>query len=163
MAPLEPQTIPTGVAPPATWAIAARRAVALGGGAGGHLPGNPGRNPEPTRPTGRRPRGARQERRGGYEYHPYRTDDPHHHRHPARHAAGPGADGDDGDLSPCAKAREIQTIANRYAASAWRHDRNHDEMPERYAGTPHGLLWRAFKSGAIMPIGERQLRNIFAK
>ncbi len=32
MAPLEPQTIPTGVAPPATWAIAARRAVALGRG-----------------------------------------------------------------------------------------------------------------------------------
>ena len=31
MAPLEPQTIPTGVAPPATRAIAARRAVALGG------------------------------------------------------------------------------------------------------------------------------------
>ncbi len=29
-------------------------------------------------------------------------------------------------------------------------------------GTPHGLLWEAFKSGAIMPIGERQLRNIFA-
>ncbi len=68
-----------------------------------------------------------------------------------------------GDRSPCAKAREIQTIADRYAASAWRHDRNHDEMPERYAGTPHGLLWEAFKSGAIMPIGERQLRNIFAE
>ncbi len=29
-----------------------------------------------------------------------------------------------GDLSPCAKAREIQTIADRYAASAWRHDRD---------------------------------------
>ncbi len=57
MAPLEPQTIPTGVAPPATWAIAARRAVALGGGAGGHLTGNPGRNPEPTRPTGPDPAG----------------------------------------------------------------------------------------------------------
>ena len=62
-----------------------------------------------------------------------------------------------------ARAREIQTIADRYASSAWRHDRNHDEMPERHAGTPHGLLWEAFKSGAIMPIGERQLRNIFAE
>ncbi len=68
-----------------------------------------------------------------------------------------------GDRSPCAKAREIQIIADRYAASAWRHDRNHDEMPERYAGTPHGLLWEAFKSGAIMPLGERQLRNIIAE
>ncbi len=68
-----------------------------------------------------------------------------------------------GELSPCAKAREIQTIANRYAASAWRHDRNHEDMPQHYAGTPHGLLWQAFKSGAVMPIGERQLRNILAE
>ena len=68
-----------------------------------------------------------------------------------------------GDLSPCARAREIRTIADRYAASAWRHDRDRDEMPQRYAGNPHGLLWEAFKSGAIMPIGERQLRNIFAE
>ncbi len=68
-----------------------------------------------------------------------------------------------GDLSPCAKAREVQTIADRYAASAWRHDRDRDEMPHHYAGNFHGLLWEAFKSGAIMPIGERQLRNIFAE
>ncbi len=68
-----------------------------------------------------------------------------------------------GDLSPCAKAREIQTIANRYAASAWRHDRNREEIPRHYAGTPHDLLWRAFKSGAVMPLGERQLRNILAE
>lgn len=68
-----------------------------------------------------------------------------------------------GDLSPCAKAREIQILTDRYAASAWRHDHDRDEMPQHYAGKPHGLLWEAFKSGAIMPIGERQLRNIFAE
>ncbi len=68
-----------------------------------------------------------------------------------------------GDRSPCAKAREIQVIADRYAASAWRHDRDRDELPQHYAGTPRGLLWEAFKSGAIMPIGDRQLRNIFAE
>jgi hypothetical protein len=33
-------------------------------------------------------------------------------------------------------------------------------MPEHYAGTPKELLWRAFSSGATMPIGERQIRNI---
>jgi hypothetical protein len=35
-------------------------------------------------------------------------------------------------------------------------------MPERYAGTQNEYLWRAFKSGAAMPISERQLRNILA-
>jgi len=68
-----------------------------------------------------------------------------------------------GDLSPCAKAREVRTIASRYAASAWRHDREREEMPRHYVETPHDLLWRAFKSGALMPIGERQLRHIFAE
>jgi hypothetical protein len=35
-------------------------------------------------------------------------------------------------------------------------------MPETYEGTPLEFLWRAFKSGAPMPIGERQLRRILA-
>ena len=61
-----------------------------------------------------------------------------------------------------AKAREIWTIACRYAASAWRFDRESADMPGHYAGTPKEFLWRAFKSGAAMPIGERQLRNILA-
>ncbi len=50
--------------------------------------------------------------------------------------------------------------AVRYAASAWRFDRERDAMPERYKGTQTECLWRAFKSGATMPIGVRQLRNI---
>jgi hypothetical protein len=33
-------------------------------------------------------------------------------------------------------------------------------MPPRYRGTEREFVWRAFKSGAPMPLGERQLRNI---
>ena len=35
-------------------------------------------------------------------------------------------------------------------------------MPPDYADTQKECLWRAFKSGAPMPIGERQLRNVLA-
>lgn len=66
------------------------------------------------------------------------------------------------ELSVSARAREIHTRAVRYAASAWRHDRHAPEMPPHYAGTPREHLWRAFRSGAPMPLGERQLRNIIA-
>ena len=66
-------------------------------------------------------------------------------------------------LSVSAQAQEIVTQAIRYAASTWRFDRDRDEMPSHYSETPYEYLWRAFKSGAAMPIGERQLRNIFAK
>ncbi|MFQ5958311.1 MAG: hypothetical protein ACE5LF_02980 [Alphaproteobacteria bacterium] len=67
-----------------------------------------------------------------------------------------------GDLSPCAQAHKIWTIAWRYAASAWRFDDGKADMPRAYTGTPKEYLWRAFKSGATMPLGERQLRNILA-
>ena len=62
--------------------------------------------------------------------------------------------------NPCARSREIARLASRYGASAWLIDRKHAEMPERYAGTPQAYLWHAFKSGATMPLGERQIRNI---
>ena len=65
-----------------------------------------------------------------------------------------------GTLSPCARAREIWTLATRYAASAWRHDRDRREMPARYRGTPQQYIWRAFESGAAMPVCRRQLRTI---
>lgn len=65
------------------------------------------------------------------------------------------------DLSKCSRSRKIATMASRYGASAWRHDRDRD-MPETYAGTPREYLWRAFKSGAAMPLSERQVRNIVA-
>ncbi len=35
-------------------------------------------------------------------------------------------------------------------------------MPPRYSDTQNEYLWRAFKSGAAMPISERQLRSILA-
>lgn len=65
-----------------------------------------------------------------------------------------------GELSSCAQARKIHTAASRYAASAWRFDREHAGMPERYQDTAKQYLWQAFKSGATMPLGERQLRNV---
>ncbi|MDH3229837.1 MAG: hypothetical protein OEN55_08610 [Alphaproteobacteria bacterium] len=66
------------------------------------------------------------------------------------------------ELSASARAREIHTRAVRYAASAWRHDRRTGEMPPGCTGMARELLWRAFRSGAPMPLGERQLRNIIA-
>ena len=65
-------------------------------------------------------------------------------------------------LSPCARARQIWTATSRYGASAWRHDRDREQMPAHYLGTIKEHLWSAFTSGAAMPIGERQLRNILA-
>lgn len=65
--------------------------------------------------------------------------------------------------STAAKAKRVHTLMVRYAASAWRHDRDREAMPERYVGAPQEYLWRAFTSGAAVPIGERQLRNILAE
>ena len=62
--------------------------------------------------------------------------------------------------SKSALVREIRDLMVRYGASAWRHDRSLDVPPSSYAGTPKEQLWYAFKSGAPMPLGERQLRNI---
>ncbi len=62
--------------------------------------------------------------------------------------------------SPCTRSREIARLAARYGTSAWRIDRTRDQMPDHYAGKPQAFLWRAFKSGATMPLGERQIRNI---
>lgn len=64
------------------------------------------------------------------------------------------------DLTPHAKAQRVWELSGRYGASSWRHDRDRDEMPPQYEGTPKEYLWLAFKSGATMPIGTRQLRNI---
>ncbi len=64
------------------------------------------------------------------------------------------------ERSVSGRAQEIRLRALRYAASAWRFDRERGAMPERYRDTETECLWRAFKSGATMPIGVRQLRNI---
>lgn len=67
-----------------------------------------------------------------------------------------------GNLSSCAKAREIFKMTSRYAATAWRFDSEKNCMPLHYKGKSQEYLWIAFKSRAPMPIGERQLRNILA-
>jgi hypothetical protein len=59
-----------------------------------------------------------------------------------------------------AQAREVHRMTLRYAATAWRFDRSLAHMPDTYKGTVNELLWSAFRSGATMPIGQRQLRNI---
>ncbi len=64
------------------------------------------------------------------------------------------------DLRPSAQARRVHQLSVRYASSAWRFDADVELMPTHYVGTQREFLWRAFKSGAAMPIGERQLRNI---
>ena len=63
-------------------------------------------------------------------------------------------------LSISAQATRIRLLSIRYEASSWRFDSIQEYMPKAYEGTPHELLWRAFKSGAAMPLGTRQLRTI---
>lgn len=67
------------------------------------------------------------------------------------------------ELSPTAQAKKIWTITSRYAASAWRFDRDRSEPPTTYRGTVKEFVWTAFDSGATMPICERQLRNILGR
>jgi len=62
-----------------------------------------------------------------------------------------------------AQARLIHRLALRYAASGWRFHQQLEMPPPTFRGTPNEHLWRAFKSGAPMPIGQRQLRNILAR
>jgi hypothetical protein len=59
-----------------------------------------------------------------------------------------------------ARARRVAELLRRYAGSAWRLDRERTAMPAEYTGAAHELLWLAFKTGAAMPLGERQLRTI---
>ena len=68
--------------------------------------------------------------------------------------------GTDGTLT--SRAREIAVMSVRYASTRWRFDQDHEVMPDRYKGTVNEFLWRAFKSGAPMPISERRLRSLLA-
>jgi len=67
-----------------------------------------------------------------------------------------------GALSTSGRSKGIARLSRRYAAANWPHDALRPEMPARYRGTPRAYLWRAFKSGAPMPLCERQMRNILA-
>ncbi len=62
--------------------------------------------------------------------------------------------------SRSAKSRLIRTLSVRYAATAWLRDRESEDMPEHYRGKSKEYLWRAFKSGAAMPLTDRHLRTI---
>jgi hypothetical protein len=64
------------------------------------------------------------------------------------------------NLTVTQMAREIYRMACRYAESAWRFDRDREEMPARYRDTPFELLFRAFRLAAPMPVSERHLRTI---
>lgn len=61
-----------------------------------------------------------------------------------------------------AKAKAIDALARRYASTAWSRDRERTQMPPTYEGTARACLWKAFRSGAVMPLGRRQLQNILA-
>lgn len=63
-------------------------------------------------------------------------------------------------FSITAKARRVAQLLARYDQGAWAQDRLRTDMPPEYAGTLQEPIWRAFKSGAAMPLGERQLRTI---
>ncbi len=64
------------------------------------------------------------------------------------------------ERTPGAQARAIEQLALRYFAASWRFDCDRADMPERYGGTATEPLWRAFKSGATMPLKWRQIANI---
>jgi len=63
-------------------------------------------------------------------------------------------------LSVAAQARRIRSLALRYAATAWLRERDAEVPPPASRGNFRERLWTAFKSGAPMPIGERQLRHV---
>lgn len=65
-------------------------------------------------------------------------------------------------LSIYGRAKAVAEISERYETTCWPRDRRLDAMPERYRGTAKEHLWRAFRSGAKMPVSERRLRTLLA-
>jgi hypothetical protein len=61
------------------------------------------------------------------------------------------------------RASEIERAAGRYAASAWRFDKAREEMPAHYSGTISEWLWKAFASGAAMPLKKRRLESVLSE
>jgi len=64
------------------------------------------------------------------------------------------------ELSTYARAKAVAQVSARYGAICWPRDEALDEMPCRYRGTHKEQLWRAFRSGAKMPVSERRLRTL---
>jgi hypothetical protein len=67
-----------------------------------------------------------------------------------------------GGLSVSAQARQIHLLLVRYAA-CWASDDRARVVPPCYINTRKELLWRAFASGAPMPVCERRLRHILSR
>jgi len=63
-------------------------------------------------------------------------------------------------LPIAAQAREIHRLAIRYASSVWLREHEAITPPPSHEGTRLQWLWAAFKAGAAMPLGERQLRHV---
>ena len=66
------------------------------------------------------------------------------------------------DQSTSARANLVYELSLRYAETAWHHDAGEAPMPSGYVGSPQEYLWRAFKSGAPIPLEKRQLRTILS-
>ena len=64
------------------------------------------------------------------------------------------------ESSVSAQATRIHQLSLRYGSSSWRFDRECEAMPTSYQSTTQEFLWRAFRSGATMPLCARQLRKI---
>jgi hypothetical protein len=58
------------------------------------------------------------------------------------------------------QASLIALRAERFALVQWPRDRERAQIPARYRDTPDEYLWAAFKAGAPMPVGKRELRRI---
>jgi hypothetical protein len=65
-------------------------------------------------------------------------------------------------LPVASQAQAIHVMCERYAATQWRFDRLSKTMPAAYRGTPKEHVWRAFQSGATMPLCTRRLRSILS-
>ena len=58
------------------------------------------------------------------------------------------------------QAARIHALAETYGFASWPRDRERTQIPARYRNTPEEYLWAAFKSGAPMPLSQRELRRI---
>ena len=67
------------------------------------------------------------------------------------------------DLSVYGRAKMIASLSERYATTGWPRDQALNRLSEHHRGTPREHLWRAFRSGAKMPVSERRLRTLLGE
>jgi hypothetical protein len=60
------------------------------------------------------------------------------------------------------QVRKVGHAINRYGVGRWRFDRHLEAIPQTYLGRVEEWLWHAYRSGAPLPLGVRQLRTILA-